>query len=278
MKKLLLFGFLIFSFFSYSQLNYEVDNVLYLEAPIKVITSYKEKLNKNGSRTVNPKNSKIFLDDGYRYKVISIDTTNKITTLEAINFKWKLSGSSLRKSYNSIIYEVNSDDLNKYATTKIPKPSTKKEKEEGAYSIGLLTLPFKARPVRSEGGGTGNLEFDTEFNLSSTLNIRLTEIQKASFNLQLGAGIGSVGLNKNNANSLPDEEPQDVTTLTGLTGIMLQYKKVQFGLYAGVDYINNQKTFDWQSNGNIWFGVGIGYQIFNLQFSEQNGNSQVGGD
>ena len=89
------------------------------------------------------------------------------------------------------------------------------------------------------------------------------------FYLQVGAGIGSVGLNSSNATGINDK-PQDVAIITGLTGLMLQYKKVQAGLYLGVDHINNQADYQWKSNGNIWFGFGVGYELFKVNLTEKN--------
>ena len=49
---------------------------------------------------------------------------------------------------------------------------------------------------------------------------------------------------------------------------MVEFNKIQVGLYAGVDHINNQKNYDWQSHGNIWLGFGLGYNLFKLSSSE----------
>ncbi len=45
---------------------------------------------------------------------------------------------------------------------------------------------------------------------------------------------------------------------------MLEYHRVNAGIYVGVDHINNQREYRWESNGNIWFGMGIGYDILKV--------------
>ncbi len=155
--------------------------------------------------------------------------------------------------YNDKFYTISKNDFNDKMV---------EVKSEDRMSVGLLTLPFKARPQ-------DGVSFDTEYNLNGTFNIRLASVAQASLNLQVGAGIGSVGLNSSNVhpNGTATTEPQDVAVLTWLAGTMIQYKKVQVGLYAGVDYINNQEQYHWKNNGNLWIGFGIGFNVFQISVS-----------
>lgn len=148
--------------------------------------------------------------------------------------------------FNEKIYIIKKSDFDLSAV---------KVEEKKQISVGLLTLPFKARPQ-------DKFAFDTEFNINTTLNIALKYFGDYSLNFQFGAGIGSVGLNTSNATGLMDNQDQDVSTLTFLSGIMLSNKRLQVGLYAGIDQINNQANYNWDSNGNIWFAFGIGYDLF----------------
>jgi hypothetical protein len=202
-----------------------------------------------------------YLEPYVKFRVISI--TDSIVKLIALNYR-VVSDSTKIKERNEIADRVYKDEIynNKVYTISTSNFNAFSEKVEPKerFSIGLLTLPFKARPQN-------DVTFDTEFNLNSTLNIRLFEIAGSSLNYQIGAGIGSVGLNTSNASGLSDTEAQDVATLTLLNGLMLQYKRIQVGLYAGVDHINNQKNYNWESNGNIWFGFGIGYNLFDISLS-----------
>jgi len=201
-----------------------------------------------------------FLDPGVKFRVVKIDKST--VQLRALNYKplSETAKENLTKNgeiikseyYNDKLYTISLQDFVAYAEA---------VEEYDKLSVGLITLPFKARPQ-------GDFTFDTEFNISSTVNIKIWEFWNTSFNIQAGAGIGSVGLNASNATGLSDSEAQDVSVLTFFAGGMFQYKKVQVGFYAGVDQLNNQAHFGWESNGNLWLGFGVGYNLFQISASE----------
>ncbi|WP_109300148.1 hypothetical protein [Aquimarina sp. AU474] len=56
-----------------------------------------------------------------------------------------------------------------------------------------------------------------------------------------------------------------------------EYKRVQVGLYTGVDYINNNPTYQWDHNGDVWLGFGIGFNVFQTPIgneSSEAGNNE----
>jgi len=203
---------------------------------------------------------KNYLDPGVKFYIVAIN--DKTVKLIAADFKTvsderkaRLQANAIpiqSEYYNGKFYTITLENLIAFAEKVEPKDK---------ISIGLLTLPFKAR-LQEE------FAFDTEFNLNSTLNIRLGEVAGMSFHYQFGAGVGSVNLNTGNANGLTETQAQDVSILTFFNGFMVEFNKIQVGLYAGVDHINNQKNYDWQSHGNIWLGFGLGYNLFKLSSSE----------
>lgn len=205
---------------------------------------------------LTPTDNALFLKDGIKFKVIS--KQDNIVQLQALNFNKLSSDDSteidLRKIYNNKIYTISRADFDSNAKKFIPRER---------LSIGLLTLPFKARPQN-------DFTYDTEFNLNSTLNWSFAYVNNVSVNWQVGAGIGTVGLNTSNSSGLSDDEAQDVSTITFMSGLMLQYNKVQAGIYIGADNINNQSNYGWESNGNLWFGFGIGYDLFNLSLASES--------
>lgn len=195
-----------------------------------------------------------------RFMVIS--KTDKEVQLQAPNYKkfskeyqenYKADNDGEERKdfseyYNEKIYTISKSDFDL---------SAEKVEEKKRISVGLLTLPFKARPQ-------DDFSFDTEFNINTTMNIALHYFGDYALNFQFGAGIGSVGLNTSNASGLMENQDQDVSTLTFLSGLMLSHKSLQIGLYAGVDHINNQANYNWDSNGNIWLAFGIGYDLFDV--------------
>lgn len=233
----------------------KVGDIIKLTAPVEVIGT---PISLQSSESVTNYSKYI---DTYKYKVLKIGTDE--VQLLALNFtipkeEDKKEGVTYNSDlYNNLIYTISLDNFKAFAIKSEPIER---------FSIGLLTLPFKARPQ-------DDVSFDTEFNLSSTLNIRLFPLGGATFNFQIGAGIGSVGLNSSNAAGVNAGDEQDVATLTLLSGIMLQYRRVQVGIYGGVDQINNQSNFQWESNGNLWLGFGIGYNLFQIGVSKEKQNN-----
>lgn len=191
-----------------------------------------------------------YIDADVRFRAITIK--EKIVTVKALNFNplKEPKKNQIDKSdvYNNKIFVINRTDFDQFAKKYVPKER---------FSLGLLTLPFKARPQ-------GDFTYDTEFNLNSTLNYAVKYWGDFSFNLQFASGIGTVGLNAANSNSSIEDQAQDVSILTFAFGLMFQEKRTQFGAYLGVDQINNQSKYQWKPNGNLWFGVGIGYNIFKV--------------
>lgn len=197
-----------------------------------------------------------YLEAGVKFKVLEIaDAEVKLIAIPYEKLKDaqknKIDGIVKRDYYNNKVYTISLKNFNAFA---------KKVEEIERVSIGILTLPFKARLQ-------DDISFDTEFNLSTTLNINCYNFNKFSLNAQLGAGIGSVDLNTNNASGIEENKAQDVATLTTFIGAMVQFSNIQVGLYLGVDHINNQKNYQWESNGNLWVGFGIGFDVFSISTS-----------
>ncbi|MFI8605163.1 hypothetical protein ACIGCP_11915 [Cellulophaga baltica] len=189
-----------------------------------------------------------FLEPYIKFIVNKID--NDKVALKALDF----SKPEKAKIYNNKIYYISKTEFDKSAIVEEPKEK---------LTVGILTLPFKARPQ-------DEFSFDTEFNLNTTLNWNFHKVYDAILNLQIGAGIGSVNLNESNASGITSLKAQDVATLNLFSGLMIEYKGVQAGLYIGVDQINNQSQYKWQHNGNIWFGFGIGFNVFKISLGKND--------
>ncbi|AUS06852.1 hypothetical protein [Pseudotamlana carrageenivorans] len=256
MKNSKIYLLIVFVLFSLSINAQEKGDIIILDVPtttsnVQGLVSG-ETLKKNAD----------FLQSGIKFKVVS--KLDNVVQLQALNFgkltekqkkDYEAKGKvDLSEIYNNKIYTISRVDFDGNAEKFEPRER---------LSIGLLTLPFKARPQN-------DFSFDTEFNLNSTLNWSFAYSNNVSINWQIGAGIGTVGLNTSNSAGLADDEAQDVSTITFLSGLMLQYNKVQAGIYIGVDHINNQSNYQWESNGNMWFGFGIGYDLFNLSLAKES--------
>lgn len=188
-----------------------------------------------------------YLGTFIQFEVISITDNN--VKLRALDFE---EGTMKSYFYNQKIYSVNRSDFDK--SYKIIEPVEK-------FSLGIISLPFKVRPQ-------DKFSYSTEFNLNGALNYNIYKFWNTTFNVQIGLGLGSVSLNTSNSRGVTAGQEQNISILSLLNGLMLQHKNIQVGLYLGVDHINNQEEYQWNSNGNIWFGLGIGYDIFTISSKE----------
>ena len=175
----------------------------------------------------------------------------------------KLDFSLYAKLYNDRVFKVDANNF-ELLVEKVENKDIKKLPSR--ISIGVVTLPFKYRPQ-------DHTSFDTEFNINTTVNVRLISKVNTHFYGQLGVGFGSVNLNSTNSDLIEDNV-QDKQTLSFLSGLMLQYDRIQIGVYFGVDKINNQGTVNWVSNGNMWIGFGAGYNLFKNKVSEESSNNK----
>lgn len=210
------------------------------------------------------------LKGGYRYMINNIDDTTNKVTLQPLNFKVynfaKIQRRIKRKNfltnrivdksitsllYNDKTFEVKKQDFINSATNK------KNRVLPDRLTIGILTLPFKFRPQ-------GDKSFDSDFNLNSTLGVRFWTLGGGHLYGQIGAGIGGVELNTINAKGIGEDATINANALSMLTGLMIQYKKVQAGIYLGTDFINNQTYYQWKYQGKSWIAFGVGYQLFNV--------------
>jgi hypothetical protein len=195
------------------------------------------------SQNLDTTKSVNYLETFIQFEVIGV--TDNIVKLRALDFK---EGTQKSHFYNKKIYSVNRSEFDK--SYKIVEPVEK-------FSLGLISLPFKVRPQTK-------FSYSTEFNLNGALNYNIYTFWNTSINYQAGLGLGSVSLNTSNSNGVSPGQEQNVSILSILNGLMLQHKSIQVGIYLGVDYINNQEEYQWNSNGNLWFGIGIGYDIFTI--------------
>jgi len=227
----------------------EKGDIIILDVPVSV--SNVQSLLPENNKTTNAN----FLQSGIKFKVIS--KSDDVVRLQALNFdkvkKRKKGEIDLSEIYNNKIYTISRIDF---------EGNARKVEPKSKFSIGLLTLPFKTHPQN-------NFSFDSEYNLNSTINWSFLYYNDVSINWQIGAGIGTVGLDTSNSKGLKNSEAQDVSTITFLSGLMLQYHKIQAGIYIGVDHINNQTHYQWENNGKMWLGFGIGYNLYNLSLAKK---------
>ena len=199
-------------------------------------------------RDVDPRaapvaNNVVSLIPYLRYTIVSVNGTD--ISFQANTLK---DDQPSAKAVNYKVYKISKTN---YDAIKIDA------KGKDILRFGALALPIKLRASDDE------VNFETDLNVNFALAVRLNQgfINQWDLTWQVGFGLGSTNLTSSNS-SIEEGKDQNVQVLTGLTGLMLDYKGIQLGLYLGIDYINNQKQYNWQYNGNGFASVGIGFNIF----------------
>jgi len=128
-------------------------------------------------------------------------------------------------------------------------------------AIGALTIPIVLRPSR------GDLPFDGDGQLSINgslgLRWRLHDTQSNYVSILGFAGLKSMKFTKQNNDGLAeDQEEISGSGLAVGTGLSLQWRQTQVGIFFGCDkaFGTLSKTYAYQDA--LWIGFGIGVEIF----------------
>lgn len=186
---------------------------------------------------------------------IRYEVTGNPTGFVEFSVKTLVDNAPSAKILNYKIYKMTESDY-----TNRTKLANGKE----ILRFGALALPIKLR------SSDGEVNFETDLNVNFALAVRLKEsfINDWDLTWQFGFGFGSTNLTSSNS-GIEEGKDQKVQVLTGLTGLNLNFKGIQIGLYTGVDYINNQSEYDWKYNGNLFVSAGIGFNIFGGQSKDE---------
>ncbi len=155
-----------------------------------------------------------------------------------------------------IYFRIKSSDILKYAI--------KANIVKGGLAFGIINFPLKFRPQANRQ------DFNSAFNLNAAVGYSLPRKAESDWQQSFVVGIGmsfisldtSVVEKYDNKSKL--EAGNSYSAVTFSAGYLLQYQKVQVGLFVGVDRLTNlyQQQFDWKYQGNAWFSLGLGYSIF----------------
>jgi hypothetical protein len=158
----------------------------------------------------------------------------------------------------------------KYAIRVPPTVFTK-----GALGFGILNYPFKFRiqPHINDFAGSFNVGAAVSY------TYKHDSLKKWRYSHVVGIGISSITLDKAavNTDTGAISSTNSLTALTLSYGFMVQYDKVQLGLFIGWDRISNlnNSTYGWKYQGNPWISLGIGYSIFSTNSSSTQGKTDT---
>jgi hypothetical protein len=145
---------------------------------------------------------------------------------------------------------------------------------EGASHItaGTLIIPVKLR--------FNKFDFSKDITLGPFVGWR-TRLHKSSqsfISIGFNVGITSVTLNEgnavkednpNNPNNPKIEKNVDLAAFTWSYGAILEFNKVQIGVFSGYDNISENSGYKWNYQNKPWLSIGLGYSILS-----RNGNSK----
>lgn len=122
--------------------------------------------------------------------------------------------------------------------------------------IGVLISPFKFR--------SNPFLFNQNYNLGTCLMVN----RKVRKNFSIGAGLGlsvsQVILDDFSTNGAVQENTERPAVTPSLS-LMGGYRRINIVLGIGWDFINRTSEIEksWTYQGKTWFGVGLGYSLFN---------------
>ncbi len=145
----------------------------------------------------------------------------------------------------------------------------------GALAFGIINFPFKYRTKKNSNDFTG------AFNFGAALGYKLPHRTYHNFTYSLlsGYSISNVVLDSASTgkNQSKLASTNNFTAFSFSLGFLVEYQKVQAGVFIGWDQINriNQNQFEWQYQGKPWLSVGFGYSIFAPQTTKADSKSNT---
>lgn len=130
---------------------------------------------------------------------------------------------------------------------------------KSAFTVGTAALPFKIR--------SNPFLFTNDVAIGTVVGVkrRLSPYTDSNFfNVLTGFGISSVSLDSisTQGNITSTSAVTNPAALTVSLGAVFEFSQVQVGVFAGLDYINNNKSINWDYQGSPWISIGLGYSLF----------------
>lgn len=284
MKKNIICGLVFFiSIFSIAQSNDEFVQGLYKWTDVILIEPCDEKGKSiAGSSKISTKISQKFrvidrvaggtnvLIKFLDYTVKNNDSATKNTQLynpTTLFYKYNFDGESSKYSVlsntdkNSRSYGKEQKYF-KVDARLLEKFALKEATIDWSLAIGVVNFPFKFRPQKDK------VDFSGSFNFGAGLGVTFPHKswRKTTHSLISGYSISNVVLDSVSVVKNHDKlsSTNNFTAFSFSLGYLIQYEKVQAGLFIGWDRINriNQEEFGWIYQGKSWLSIGFGLAIF----------------
>jgi len=183
-----------------------------------------------------------------------------VSTVAVMNKK----GQSVTKKKEEInFYLISKSDFDNY---------TKPFEEANpllSFETGAITIPIKLRPAGDRVDDDGNkvrpFDFSGEINigLSIGLRIRLDKKGKGFLIPSGGINLTSVSIDESTVRNGIITSKTNASSLTPFIGLIGEYDNFQIAALTGWDRLSGRTGENWIYQGKPWFGIGLGYNIFN---------------
>lgn len=130
---------------------------------------------------------------------------------------------------------------------------------------GITTIPFKIR---------SGFDVTKDVALGAAIGVKWRAMPTSDFSVNglLGIAYSNVTLDSLNTNGTLTEST-DRAAFTPYGGVVLDWKKVQIGFFTGADFLSKKDKNNWQSHGKLWFGIGLGFSIFDHNAPTKEGSN-----
>lgn len=119
---------------------------------------------------------------------------------------------------------------------------------------GSAVLPFK---LRTQTG-----EFKKDITISGLGGLKVSSTRgHLSFAAVTGIGITSVSVDSLSTFGVI-KKSEDRAAITIPVGIVVEWRKLQLGIYGGADWLSKSNLDNWRYQGKNWWAIGIGFSIF----------------
>lgn len=288
---ILVFYLFAIPFFLNAQSVPEIGQYIWKESILMQPSSVNGACIKDGTNCI----SEIPSEKGQKFKVLRIIANNDSVIIKILDYTQSVKKKTIPKpKFYTYNYTGDSTEFSSLSNTEktsfdlgtgqlyfrvhidyVVKYAFQETRFGGALSIGVINFPFKARNLSSNG------DFSGAFNFGTAVGYKFPHRNWHDFHWSIVAGFslsdvvldnGSV---KQNADKLATVNNFSALSLS--IGPMLEFKKVQVGIFLGWDWIKkiNHQEFGWNYQGRPWLSIGIGYSVFsNEKEKEMKDESQ----
>ncbi len=226
------------------------------------------------SKEVLERNFKIiveaFTEKGY---VVSVPIFTSSSRKDELNRKyvglWAAEENGNRKDENvsKFYFFIANKDFQNVCTPEIPINS---------IVIGLPTIPTKLR-----FGNAGKTNDPRYFRFEGNLNLGLSvgwkhyygSRKKYSHDLILGFTLSSIAVDSATTKGKINTSTS-VSSFSPHLGFVMCINNFQLGIYSGIDFLNGETNTFWTYRNQPWLGIGIGFDLFNTENSNEKNKIQ----